>query len=318
VGEGGFSSPFSPSKKSGDMVMSDNQRKNDLDIKGGLRYKVCDLCDGKGKIELDDTNIFRARMCTCPICRGRGKVKRHASQHKRRFFKCHFKRPRLKLARQGGRRLRTPSPHVWGFGWFEEKVVPFFESIYGVPYFDIEQDVPKADFEEESYLESVLELNEAISITISPDLGLPDLTLDERNGVSNLDDAIYLSSPNLLTIYGLYSDEYRELLQHYLFGPIPPLIMQSPEGYSAYGISSLSMEIGEPETLESSPSLMVTPDSNVAPQVTIQGPDAQAMGPSFTSVVQPRISDSPNPLDISGFHDPVGFNLNTNIVGPSF
>jgi len=244
-------------------------------------------------------------------------VVRFYARHRRCRYRLGQKQIQLRCrSLRGGRRLGRLlefACSIWGKGWPEDDMELEPEPISGAPCFDAEQNVKPAKFEENIVRESVLSLSDDATITIESELGLPEVVLDTEH----VHSCLLQYKPILLTDYGHFSEDYQEMFDHLVFGPVPPFIMQPPDGYSPYGPNNLSTEIGEPEVFNIDPGLIVVHDSNVTPGIDVQMPDTRLEGATFTSVVPPQMPGGPNPLDITGFQDPIGFDLNTNIIGPS-
>jgi len=295
---------------------------NTLFYKRKFFLHTCPLCEGTGKIPhqqqgQNDTGSYVSEVEeeVCPLCDGSGAV-RLSPRHRRRRSRLRGRWVRLKSrsmrgSRRVARLLRFPWDK-WGHGWPEEDMELEPEPVLGAPFFDAEQNIKPANFKENIVRESVLSLSDDVTLTFESKLGLPEVVLDTEHAHSRLLE----SKPILLTDYGLLSEVYQDMFDHLVYGPVPPFIVQPPDGYSPYGLNNLSVEIGEPEMFPVDPGLMLVPDSNVAPSIDVQVPDTRLDGATFTSVVSPQMPGGPNHLDITGFQDPIGFDLNTNIVGP--
>ncbi len=282
----------------------------------------CPVCEATGKVAVQDQN--GRRIIRCPACKGRGYLR--ASRAGRAWLN-RLLRKRLKLkGNRCSRRLQKlfASPRgIWGHGWPEDGIAPELEPISGAPYFDIDQNVIKSKFKEKLFSGITLDLSDGITITIEKELQLAEVVLDDILTEINFPDVPPSPDdpslwPNLLASYDRQSEEYREMFKHHIWGPVPPFIAQPPEGYSSYGIDSLSVELGQAETLPSDPTLMLdTPDadSGAAPGLNLQPPDTQVAGLGFTSILPPGMPPVPNSLDITGVPDPIGFDINTDIIG---
>lgn len=296
---------------------------NILSYKRKYFLHTCPLCEGTGKAphqwqDQNDTSSYVSEVEeeVCSLCEGSGVV-RLSRRHRWRRYQRRGKWIRLRSrslrgSRRIARLLKFPWDK-WGHSWPKDDMELEPKPVSGAHSFDAEQKVKPAKFKENAVRESVLSLSDDAAITIESELGLPEVVLDTKH----VHSCFLQSRPVFLTDYGQFSEEYQEILDHYVFGPVPPFIMQAPDGYSPYGLNNLSAEIGEPEVLPVDPGLTVVPDSNVAPSIDVQMPDIRFEGATFTSVVPPQMPSEPNPLNITGFQDPIGFDLNTNIVGPS-
>lgn len=302
------------------MDRDDKENKNEQTEKNESEFSAtgvsCPVCDATGKATVRYQN--RERTIRCPACKGRGYLR--ASRAGLSWLN-RLLRKRLKLkGNRCSRRLQklfAPPRGIWGHGWPEDGIVPELEPISGAAYFDIDQNVIKSKFKEKIFSDLTLDLSDDITITIEKELGFPEVVLDDSLIESNFPD-IPPSWPKLSTTYDRRSEEYREMFEHYFGPPVPPFIAQPPEGYSSYGIDSLSVELGQAETLPSDPTLMLdTPDadSGAVPGLTLQPPDTQVAGPGFTSILPPGMPPVPNSLDITGVPDPIGFDINTDIIG---
>ncbi|MBN2269868.1 MAG: hypothetical protein JXN61_04595 [Sedimentisphaerales bacterium] len=305
--------------------------------------EVCIACSGTGTIafafsdapQIDPDDVIEL---ACPICLGSGKARRLS-----RPVRIRLRLPQKKIwpgRRKSGRRGRLsrspiilPLPGSPLSGRLEGNMIPRStpESEYIGPYSDKED---AADGDEDQPLqhpgqvanlvpdcpdgETVLRISDDLILTIGGEFG-QDISLDTEFAHSNFQEPLELGSgPVMAEIsYDLDSSEPIGALpnpaQPPLDLPIEPLAEDAVGGSGKGGI--LHPEETRIDLSGYDPRLSAEIANDPLGKLAIPPHhDISATNPSL----RPPALDGPvSPLDVVGFLDPFGLNIDTDVIGPT-
>lgn len=299
---------------------------NKADSKDQL--EICSTCSGKGTILLavnDGPNIDTDNVIElhCPVCLGRGKTRRRSRPVRMRFRLRQKKiRPGRRKPGRRGRLSRSPIilplPGTPLSGWPEGSVIPQSnpESECIGPYIDQPTTIDDyVDLLSQYPGETVLRMSDDIIVTIAGGL-TPDLVMDTNFAQTNFQKPLEIGSGPITAgiSYDLGSQEHIEafldLVQPHLDLPVEQLadVLGGPGKGSILHTEAPGIELSG---YDSGLSADITNDP--LNEVTMQ--PHEHMSAIHTSVLPPGLHSQTNLLDIVGFSDPIGFEVNTDVMG---
>ncbi len=292
------------------------------------KLEICSTCSGKGTIllmvndnpESDADNVIEWH---CPVCLGRGKTRRRSRPVRIRFRLRQKKiRPGKRKSGRRGRLSRSPIilplPGTPLSGWPEGSLIPQSnpESEYIGPYID--QPIIIDDYGDLLFHypgETVLRMSDDIVVTIAGGL-THDLVMDIDFAKTNFQEPLEIGSGPITAeiSYDLGSREHAEafldLVQPHLDLPIEQLadvLGELGKGgilpTETPGIELSGYDLGLSADISNDP----------LNEVTVQ--PHEHMSAIHTSVLPPSLHNQANLLDVAGFSDTVGFEVNTDVIG---
>lgn len=302
--------------------------------------QTCPLCGGTGKLCLncndDDTDIYSSAVRTmiCPLCRGRGKVRHYSLRHMRIRLRPRPNRMLLRRRRpsssrgRGGKFSRSHilllPPCTPVSGWPDGDLIPKSSPESAYLGEDIDYTIVRDDENpREGYPgETILRFSDNITLTLGKEFP-PNLVLDTRFIDTNFQEA-FEARQDLLTAqitYGRQSDEYFEWLLHEIDPFKQPAIIQlEDELYAVVGNKGQFLDLEpyevhtETHISEYNAGLQLDIENEPARELTLQ--PHQSTSATFTDVLGPDVAGEGTSLDITAdVEDPIGFDVNTDIVG---
>jgi hypothetical protein len=287
------------------------------------KLEICGFCSGSGKVCLtydDNTGTGRRNVVklVCPVCRGRGKARRR-SRPVRMGFKLqrrNFLPGRPTSGRHGrlshGLTILPPAGTPLA-GWPEGDLVP--KSTPESEYAGLDVDPAEAPDDPELRQRTVLRLSDDQTIVVSPEFA-PGVVLDATSVQTNFEEPFEVDSEVITAqvLYDLGSSEhlraFLDLVQPHVELPFEHL--DGVAGISGQG-GLLSAEPPEIDLSGYDSGLSADIAESALDEVTV--PLHRHMSATHTNVLSPNLHGPASALDVVGFSDPVGFEINTDVTG---
>jgi len=282
---------------------------------------TCPRCKGRGKIvcQRDEDDVYGHEQ-TCPVCGGRGKIKPTGRPPKRPRRSRYSPIPSKPKSGGGGRRrppralLLPPGTPVSPWPQGDGVPIPTPESLHRRPK-EPELAIPETPDTPATYGETVLDSGDDITITLGPEFG-PDLTLDEDASRANYREPRPLHETRAFADMEFPADSEevfdRLFERHHLTGDFSladgddgVYELGRPDDQTPIDLDGLPFD----RSVDDSLAWADPPGAGLSSEIPGGGPDT-------TGTIDTDVIGARDPLDPPIDYDPIGFDIDTDVIGP--